>query len=159
MLVKDCLLVPFGDPRSDGWQRYDCPECQRQTGYLPPLATPPKRTCAVPRVAGCGDHLHAFIQSMKMVPVAGCGCPEKIAMMNEWGPAGCREHRAEICDWLKSAYNTITWGEAIYAGRKLLGEEWFSIRDPFGSILSESIRRSALPGATDAGSAHPTNPQ
>ena len=99
--------------------------------------------CCCPQSMGVGDNLGTKIGKHFGAKSLDCsrGCREWIAMMNEWGPAGCREHREEIIDrmieqakkrdWKREnkslVVNCVTrlcaktsWGEA-YA-RKMCGE-------------------------------------
>lgn len=65
--------------------------------------------------------------------------------MDEWGAAGCREHRAEIVGWLQEAREKYGWSSRLTAGlRSVTSGLVFRIRltDPLGSLVDEAIRRA-----------------
>ena len=64
---------------------------------------------------GLGDYLHDAIQRwVGESPTTDCQCRSRIAQMNAWGPAGCREHLDEIVDWLlDEAANRGWWKCAV----------------------------------------------
>jgi len=51
---------------------------------------------------GPGTELHKILERMGFEITDTCPCRKHIKQMNEWGPAGCREHLDEIIDWLKA---------------------------------------------------------
>ncbi len=98
-------------------------------GYLPvrqcdadpekPRPAPPEPASsvgpAVPPVRGPGDYLHdAILRWVGESPTADCQCRSRIAQMNTWGPASCREHLDEIVEWLEEeAKNRGWWKYAV----------------------------------------------
>lgn len=52
---------------------------------------------------GPGTELAKLLKELGITGWRGCGCKSKIAKMNRWGPAVCREHAAEILAWLADA--------------------------------------------------------
>lgn len=53
-----------------------------------------------PYQPGPGLHLKAMLASFGLSETEACGCGPRVAQMERWGVAGCREHRAEIVGWL-----------------------------------------------------------
>jgi hypothetical protein len=76
------------------------------------------------------------------VKVSCQGCRNWEARMNKWGPDGCREYRTEIIQRLKEAVSGTSWATVLTTGAGLLGKSYFSILDPFGSLVDEAIRRA-----------------
>jgi len=59
---------------------------------------------------GPGDYLHdAILRWVGESPTADCQCRSRIARMNAWGPAGCREHLEEIVGWLAEEAKKRGW--------------------------------------------------
>ena len=51
---------------------------------------------------GPGDHLHlAIFRWVGEGPTRMCGCQDRIAKMNAWGPEGCRKRLDEIVGWME----------------------------------------------------------
>ena len=59
-----------------------------------PLASTDYRTC------GVGVQLHRLLHLMGFRFKPTCRCAAYAAQMNKWGPAGCRERKTEIIEWL-----------------------------------------------------------
>lgn len=87
-----------------------------------PLALPsPAIVHVVPRPKGPGDFLHDIIRFwLRQQPTVGCGCEDKIAQMNAWGVAGCREHLDEIAGWLIVKAREDKWKLASAPGVETL---------------------------------------
>ena len=68
---------------------------------------------ALPELAllpGVGDRVHKLIAwAFGQRAVEGCGCGAWIDQMNDWGPAGCREHLDEIVDHLVDVATKRNW--------------------------------------------------
>jgi hypothetical protein len=63
---------------------------------------------------GPGDYLHdAILKWVGEGPTRECGCKDRIAKMNAWGPAGCREHLEEIVEWLMNEAQKRKWGKLL----------------------------------------------
>ena len=59
---------------------------------------------------GPGDYLHdAILRWVGESPMNDCQCRSRIAQMNSWGPAGCREHLDKIVDWLLDEATKRGW--------------------------------------------------
>jgi hypothetical protein len=59
---------------------------------------------------GPGNWLHiAILRWVGEGPTRKCGCEDRIAQMNEWGPTGCREHLDEIVGWLVEQAEKHGW--------------------------------------------------
>jgi len=79
---------------------------------------------------GPGDYLHdAILRWVGESPTEDCQCRSRIAQMNAWGPAGCREHLEEIVDWLLAEATKRGWwkcavvvpGSRLFLRRMVLG--------------------------------------
>ena len=57
---------------------------------------------AAPRQPGPGTVLHGLFTTLGFKQGGGCGCAEMQAKMDVWGVEGCREHQAEILDFLEA---------------------------------------------------------
>ncbi len=96
-------------------------------------------------LAGVGDFLAQIIHSVGGKPATGCQCRELRGKMNQWGAAGCREHRAEIVEHLRKAYKGTSAVELLTAAAKAVTSGLaFKLNplDPFGSLVDEAIRRA-----------------
>jgi hypothetical protein len=51
---------------------------------------------------GVGSTLHSLITWFIPVP-AGCNCPDRVAVMNAWGPKKCEENKSMILNWLRES--------------------------------------------------------
>lgn len=95
--------------------------------------------------AGPGSELITLLKSLGLVESYGCGCKDKARQMDAWGIAGCREHAAEIAEWLRSGEEFVpAWAKTLAVARAFASGLVLSLRwsDPFGSLLREAIRRS-----------------
>lgn len=91
---------------------------------------------------GPGTRLKQLLAEMGVTPAAGCGCDERATRMNEWGPAGCRERRAEIVDWLREEWGRLGWLEKAKAAGRALAAGFVHPLDPVGALVDEAIRRA-----------------
>jgi hypothetical protein len=53
------------------------------------------------KLCGCGQELKATLKLIGIEAAPGCSCNARAAMMDDWGPAKCREELETILDWLK----------------------------------------------------------
>lgn len=90
---------------------------------------------------GPGSELKRLIAELGLSPVKGCGCNALAARMNAGGLEWCHVHRGEILDQLAAAASKAGWGEWARAGALAAMGGWLRPADPFGSMLSEAIRR------------------
>lgn len=98
-------MIPTDCPFTWTTDHWHCPQCgfdykPRHPGpRKPPRRNCPKAPDAPPRRLGTGDYLHAILKKWFHADYSwGCGCESMVRQMNEWGPAGCREHIDEIAD-------------------------------------------------------------
>lgn len=111
-------------PDERGWREVWCPRCKR---IFAPTPYPPEqlkfRCSGEPAtVKGVGDHVHDILRRLRATPTAGCKCADMRRAMNDWGPAGCRQHRAEILEHLRTAYDeadVITKARAWISAKRL----------------------------------------
>jgi hypothetical protein len=82
---------------------------------------------------GPGTELVKLLASIGITGDAGCDCKTRMRQMDAWGPAGCREHRAEIVGWLEEG--AARWGWAAMLAAKVA---------PLGWLIDEAIRRAEL---------------
>jgi hypothetical protein len=90
---------------------------------------------------GPGSTLSKLLREIG-VRVSCSACAEWESKMNDWGIEGCRDHRPEIIQRLKQAAKEADWQTTFAALRGLVGASWWSMIDPWGSIVDESIRRA-----------------
>lgn len=65
---------------------------------------------------GPGDWLHiSILKWVGEVPTRQCGCTDRIAKMNAWGPAVCREKIDTIVDWLTDEAKKRGWWKVVVA--------------------------------------------
>lgn len=125
--------------------RLRCSTCKDETSRIwshLPRERWPKRPCgqtaSVPNlVLGCGDYLAQLLATLEQTKTAGCGCGPMLDKMNAWGPAGCREHRAEIVAHLvkqsKAKSTELPFG--------------LDLADLLGELVDEAIRLAELSSA------------
>lgn len=110
---------------------------------------PPRKVVAVcpsgKPTTGPGSQLRELLQELGVGEFPGCDCPARIAQMNEWGVAGCRENFETIRGWLVEAQGSAGWLTLIFAGSKaiatgLAGD--LELNDLAGSLLRLAIRRA-----------------
>lgn len=130
-----------------------CPGCSfRWSGPEPPIKEcynaetdprddiPPGTSQGRIVLKGPGDHLHdAILRWVGESPTSGCQCTSRIAQMNAWGPAGCREHLDEIVGWLvEEATNRGWWKFAV----SVHGSRYFIKR-----MVLSAIKKAAITSA------------
>lgn len=135
----NCQYEKTEHPR--GWV-YTCRQCGDSLGPCKFDNLKLTKTCKEGPRARPGRELTRLLNELDIHPSEKCGCEAKASQMDKWGPDGCREHRAEIIGWLKEAVQEINWQERIRAAGAMLRTDWFSVLDPFGSLVDEAIRRS-----------------
>jgi hypothetical protein len=114
----------------------------RCKGYLP-RAPGSKKPLRPNHPVGVGTAITDLIQSLGMKPRPGCFCKSMARKMNNWGPAGCREHRDEIIAHLNRAYSEqSTWATiraAYHAAASGAVFDWLNPLDPAGSLLDRAL--------------------
>jgi len=110
-----------------------------------------ERLEAIANGRGVGSQLWRLLESLGVKHNPTCPCLGFAEQMNAWGVAGCREHRAEIVDHMRTHAKSYGWGTVATAAAKavLTGVAFrLSILDPYGSLVDEAIRRAeAVPAA------------
>lgn len=144
--MTHCTFEPITERDDNGMRRWKCSRCGITTN---PTANNADRIFCVCKVWGpdeprVGDELTALLADLGIHDSAGCDCKKKATALNALGIDGCKERRAEIVAWLQEASGARGWWEKIAAGWRLLGEQWFSVADPYGSIVDEAIRRASV---------------
>lgn len=114
-----------------------CPDCGKEYKHGTRRNCPAKKGL----LSGPGTELRKLLKDIG-VKVNCHECRVWAMQMNRWGPDGCREHRAEIIARLKEAANESSWHTVFTAAGGLITKPWFSLRDPYGSIVDEAIRRA-----------------
>jgi len=137
------------DRLADG--RLRCPACGDETRHVWPTDSTvwPRNLCkalpAEPYLPGPGDWLHESILLLGLSPHTACQCREMLGRMNNWAPIGCREHRAEIVEHLRTAYKALSWPEWLAALTKAAASGLvltLNPLDPFGSLVDQAIGRA-----------------
>ena len=123
----------------------DCePERQQQarsvlaTGFAA-NHTPPTQYTSTQLV---GDALTALLREYGLAAKSTCSCKSWAGKMNEWGVAGCRDHRAEIIAHLAEAYHAATWWDTFRAAGSAV---YHSLPLTLGGMVDEAIRRTENP--------------
>ena len=89
-----------------------------------------------------GDVMTALIREYGLAAKSTCSCKSWAGKMNEWGVAGCREHRAEIIAHLAEAYHSSTWWDTFRAAGSAV---YHSLPLTLGGMVDEAIRRTENP--------------
>jgi hypothetical protein len=89
-----------------------------------------------------GDALTALLREYGLAAKSTCSCKSWAGKMNEWGVAGCREHRAEIVAHLAEAYHAATWWDTFKAAGSAV---YHSLPLTLGGMVDEAIRRTENP--------------
>ena len=108
VIAADCEFFPLLG-QSDTWQ---CRRC----ATIEVAQLPSRRNCYVfpsvtdRRFPGPGNFLHGSLQRLFGEGItAGCGCADKIAEMNDQGPAGVREQIESHTDYLCGKADEQEW--------------------------------------------------
>jgi len=105
-----------------------------------PVPEQPSRTLA----EGPGKELTELFAKAGATPDQCKGlCHEWADKMNAWGPDGCREHRQEIIERIKTAMFRTWVTDQIKIGWSISREPWFNPLEPVGCIVDEAIRRAS----------------
>lgn len=103
---------------------------------LPPAGQP----C---QCGGPGTELKALLKSLGLTPLEGCKCNKRARQMDQWGVAGCREHREEILTWLRKEQKKRNWMEKLVAGVAAVKQGLIlNPLDPAAGLLDEAIKRA-----------------
>ena len=106
---------------------------------------PPKQITSTQLV---GDAMTALIREYGLAAKSTCSCKSWAGKLNEWGVAGCREHRAEIVAHLGEAYHAATWWDTFKAAGSAV---YHSLPLTLGGMVDEAIRRAETsPGNSQA---------
>jgi hypothetical protein len=93
-----------------------------------------------------GGHAKLILLSLKIQPIAGCGCDEFAKKMNDWGVSGCRgEHYDEIVARFREYAKKYDWGTKLRAAALAIKSGLaFHLNplDPAPGIVDEAIRRA-----------------
>lgn len=75
-----------------------------------------------PAAPGVGDHLESVLQRLGIHPPKGCRAKwdGKRALLNRWGPVGCRLREVEILTWLRREAEERGLPYWDFRGRQLL---------------------------------------
>lgn len=92
-----------------------------------------------PLPGGPGTELTAIFAELGIKPKASCGCKAKARQMDSWGIEGCREHREEILEWMKDAYESSSLAEWMAAGASAF---WQRKPKTLAGLLDLAIERA-----------------
>lgn len=114
-------------------------------GHLLRRVTPDnsERLEAILAGAGPGSHLWRLLESIGITHDPNCDCLGFAEKMNAWGGVGCRQHRAEIIERLRTQQKRYGWAATFAAaGHAIKSGLAFRLNplDPFGSLADEAIR-------------------
>ena len=131
--MTDCMMQ-----LKDG--KWSCPDCE----WTYPLQAeePPKRNCPV-AMQRVGSILHELLRNdIGAGCKVDCNCRKWMEKMNAWGPAGCREHLAEIVDTLLAEAERRNWK---LDGRPLLSKAaYIGTKCPLGKALARRWARKLV---------------
>ncbi len=106
-----------------GWPKRNCPnspdlrpaaDTLGLPDPIPPGMAQTVAKYAVGQPLGPGDYLHlAIFRWVGEGPTRKCGCKDRIAKMNAWGPEGCRERLDEIVGWMEGEAKKRGWKYAV----------------------------------------------
>ena len=92
---------------------------------------------------GPGAEAHAILAEMGFAISDVCPCQARIASMNTWGVAGCRENRETIVGWFREASEKTGWVKKLLAApraaMKIPARHWIDVP---GWLTDEAIRRA-----------------
>ena len=92
---------------------------------------------------GPGSQLWRLLASIGVHHSPDCPCLSTAAQMNDWTPAGCRAHCAEIVASLESQRHRYGWSGTLKAALQSVRTGLafrLSPLDPLGSLVDEAIR-------------------
>ena len=95
---------------------------------------------------GPGTELKAMLLALGIQSMASCRCQEMAQRMDDLGVQGCREHRAELVEYLRQQVPALATHELALAAIRAVWSGLaihLSLTDPVGSLLDEAIRRAA----------------
>lgn len=95
---------------------------------------------------GPGSQLHRLLGTLGIHPGTNCACLSLAKRMNDLGVPGCREHRQEIVDNIRTRQDQYGWATRFKAAAAavMTGVAWrLNPLDPIGSLVDEAIRRAA----------------
>jgi hypothetical protein len=101
------------------------------------------RLSAILSGTGVGSHLWRLLSSLGIEHRDDCDCLSWAERMNAWGPAGCRQQRADIVTHMRASAQNYGWGDLAKAAAKAIATG-LALRinplDVYGSLLDEAIR-------------------
>lgn len=91
-------------------------------------------------VLGPGSHLRILIKEKGYeVKHQGCGCNDKAAKMDLWGPRQCRKNIDEIVSWLEESARGAGWLERLAVTAPFVKDY---ARKEIKKMIIEAIERS-----------------
>ena len=137
------LTGPHGRNASLTW--WGMPTIEVTSELRPFKLNPPKQITSTQLV---GDAMTALLREYGLAAKSSCSCKSWAGKLNEWGVAGCREHRAEIIAHLAEAYHAATWWDTFKAAGSAV---YHSLPLTLGGMVDEAIRRTETsPGNSQA---------
>lgn len=85
---------------------------------------------------GPGDYLAKALHDRGYKMRGGCGCEDKVAQMNRWGLAKCRQKIDTIEGWLVASAKKHAWAAKIALGLPLTREV---VRAKIREIIVEAL--------------------
>jgi len=119
-----------------------CRKCGREIITKHPPRKVVARCSSGKLTTGPGSQLRAILRDLGVGDFPGCDCPARIAQMNEWGPAGCRENFATIRGWLLEGAAADWLGTIKAAAAALAGGLPIDPLDPAGGLVRLAIERA-----------------
>jgi hypothetical protein len=139
------------------WQLPE-PDCQSPNYVQPPLPSvahhtkSPTSTADSVTSCGPGTELTKLFAALKFKTSPVCSCEAKAKQMNTWGVEGCRQHRAEIVEWLRNNARRQGWARKVKAAA-LATIKGIAIQlnptDLYGSLVDLAIKKAEEPSSND----------
>lgn len=91
---------------------------------------------------GPGTELKRLIRELGITGNIGCGCESLAGAMDQWGVAGCAEHREEILARLRENAGKLSLWEKLRAAATAILAGLPIGTDPAAALLDEALRRA-----------------
>jgi len=114
-------LFEFGEV-VNGRRKATCKECRAVLSVPIESGFNIARECQPGPDSGPGTALESILSELGIKRTASCGCDAFASRMNIWGVEGCREHREEILEHLRTAYDSADLTTKLRAGANAIAQ-------------------------------------
>lgn len=142
-LPMNCIFEEIEKPATNGKRRVRCRVCGLT---LNPTGSPLEQIHAAckdntPRPMDPGEALSKLIRELR-VKFNCKACAALAKKMKACGVDGCRIHRAEIVQAVRSRIGEVSWLTVAAAALRAAFSFRIDLADPIGSLVDEAIRRA-----------------